>query len=231
VAPTRAGPVIVLDAAHGGTDTGARGANLVEKDVVLQFALAVRTELERQGFRVLMTRTDDSGPSYDDRVAIANTNRDAIFITFHVASNGTFGVARAYYYRFATPPSAFAPLAAVGADLQKQLPPSAPLPPALAPPAGLVLWEEAQRPYVELSHRLADSLQGELAQAFSGSPVTSTAAAVRDLRSVAAPAVAVEISSVAVSDPNSLAAMAAPLATSIVRGIVAFGPAGSTGAK
>jgi N-acetylmuramoyl-L-alanine amidase len=55
------GPVIVLDPAHGGTDPGARGQNgPIEKDVVLQFARVTRVELVRQGYRVVLTRDDDS---------------------------------------------------------------------------------------------------------------------------------------------------------------------------
>ena len=80
LAPT--GPVIVLDPAHGGTDAGARGESAVEKDVVLQLARSVRAALERQGYRVVMTRDDDSNPSYDDRAAMANTYRDAVFVSF-----------------------------------------------------------------------------------------------------------------------------------------------------
>jgi hypothetical protein len=45
---------------------------------------------------------------------------------------------------------------------------------------------------------------------------------------VAAPAVAVELSSVSVTDPNSLSAMASPLAAAIARGLQAFRSTGST---
>ena len=202
-APAHVGPVIVLDPAHGGTDTGARGAGgSVEKDVVLGFARTTRGELERQGLRVVMTRNDDSNPSYDDRAAIANAYRDAIFITIHVSSTGTFSTARAYYYRF---PSALAE--GSGSSVSP-----------------LTIWEDAQRPYVDPSHRLADAIQVQLAQRFTGSPAISTSVAVRELRSVAEPAIAVEISSVSVTDPNSLAQLAAPLAASIARGIAVFQP-------
>ena len=97
-----------------------------------------------------------------------------------------------------------------------------------APPAesSLVPWDEAQLPHVETSHHLADVLEGELAQRFSGSPITSSTAAVRGLRSVGAPAVAIEVSSVSVQDPTSLEGMAEPLATSIARGLQAFKAAG-----
>ena len=103
-APAPAGPVIVLNPAHGGTDTGARGQNAaMEKDLVLQMARGVKAELERQGFRVVMTRNDDSNPSYDDRAAIANAYSDAIFVSLHIASTGTAGTIRAYYDQLSTP--------------------------------------------------------------------------------------------------------------------------------
>ena len=206
-APTRIGPVVVLDPGHGGTDTGARGAGgAVEKDVVLTFARIARAELERQGFRVVMTRTDDSNPSYDDRAAIANALRDAVFVSLHLSSTGTLGLARVYSYRFST---------------------AAPVSPSSS---GLILWDEAQQPYAEASHRLADILQMELAQRFSGSPAVSTAVPVRELRSIAAPAVAIEMSSVSVADPRSLSAFAPPLVTAIARGLIVYRSVGSAGA-
>ncbi len=218
--PATTGPVVVLDPGHGGTDTGARGeGGAVEKDVVLEFARVVRGELESQGYHVVMTRNDDSNPSYDDRAAIANAYRDSVFISIHVSSTGTVGTARAYYDQFWNS----IPAPAAGTIGSKPAPPPSP-----GPPSGVVPWEEAQRPYVNVSHRLADILQGELVLRFSGSPIASTGIALRDLRSVEAPAVAVEISSVSVSDPNSLRAMAAPLATSIARSILAFHPVGQT---
>jgi N-acetylmuramoyl-L-alanine amidase len=210
-----AGPVIVLDPAHGGTDTGARGEAVVEKDVALQIARTVRAGLERQGYRVVMTRNDDSNPSYDDRAAVANAYREVIFISLHVASTGAPGTVRAYYAQFAAP---VAPEA-----VTTEASPKAPN----APAPRLLKWEEAQRPYLDASHRLADLIQGELAQAFSGSPPVSTGVPVRVLRSVTAPAVAVEISSVSTTTPDLLTASAAPLADAIARAIVASRPANS----
>jgi N-acetylmuramoyl-L-alanine amidase len=217
------GPVIVLDPAHGGTDPGARGASgAVEKDIVLQFARTVRAELERQGYRVVMTRNDDSNPSHDDRTALVNSHRDAIFITLHVSSTGTIGTARAYYCQLSSPLDSptTSPVVTSGSP-----------PPPTSPPPGLTMWDDAQRPYGDASHRLADVLQGQLAQLFSGSPGASTGAAVAGLRSVAAPAVAVEISSVSVPDATSLAAMTVPLATSIVKTVVLFRPVNAVAAR
>jgi N-acetylmuramoyl-L-alanine amidase len=214
-APT--GPVIVLDPAHGGTDAGARGENAVEKDVVLQLARSVRAALERQGYRVVMTRNDDSNPSYDDRAAMANTYRDAVFVSLHASSTGTAGTVRSYCMQFAAAAST-APFAAAASARP-------------APPVALVVWQEAQRPYVASSHRLADLMQGEFVQAFAGSPPYSAAVPVRALRSVTAPAVAVEISSVSAQTSDALAASGDPLGGAIARAITAFRQASSGGTK
>lgn len=222
----------MLDPAHGGTDPGARGpSGPAEKDVVLQFARATRVELVRQGYRVVLTRDDDSNPSYDDRAAIANSYHDAILITFHVSSTGTVGTARAYFYQFWSrfPHQSQAPSADTGqAASTSAQPPASPL--AISSPT-LVPWNEAQRPYADASHRLADQLQLQFTQQFQGSPSASRGVAIRGLRSVAAPAVAVEISSVAAPNGNALTSMAAPLAGSIARAIQSFRPANTAGAK
>jgi N-acetylmuramoyl-L-alanine amidase len=207
------GPMVILDPGHGGTDTGARGANgLVEKEQVLILARMIRSDLERNGYHVVLTRNDDSNPSYEDRAAIANAYRDAIFITLHVSSTGKFGTVRAYSYGF----PAVAPLPEDAAVIPAPLP--------MAHPAGLIPWEEAQRGHADASKRLADILQQQFAQKFSGSPGDSAAYAVRDLRSVAQPAVAIEISSVAVPDPNSILALGGQLAVAVVRSVQLFRP-------
>ncbi len=223
------GPVVVLDPAHGGTDTGARGENgAVEKDIVLQFARAVRAELVRQGYRVVLTRDDDSNPSYDDRAAMANSYRDAIFINLHVSSTGTVGAARVYFYQF------WAPLPPAATEASSNADKSAPQPVALtAAPAStaLIPWEEAQRPFVDMSHRLADQLQAQLATVFIGSPGISVGVSERGLRSVTAPAVSIEISSVAVPNAASLSSMAAPLGVAMGKGLQSFRSANSAGPK
>jgi N-acetylmuramoyl-L-alanine amidase len=218
-APPYTGPVIVLDAAHGGTDTGARGENgAIEKDLVLDYARMIRSELESQGFRVVMTRNDDSDPSYADRAAVANAYRNALFISLHVSSTGTFGTVHTYYYKFGSAPSR-PPVSSSAASRNGQ------------PENTLVRWDEAQAPEVNASRGLADALQAQLAQRFNGSPAAATPAPVRQLRSVDAPAVAIEISSVSVQDPNRLAALAAPLAVGVARGLQGFRPATSAAPK
>jgi N-acetylmuramoyl-L-alanine amidase len=221
-APAHTGPVIVINAAHGGTDEGARADNgLVEKNVVLIFARMLRSEFERQGYRVVMTRNDDSNPSYEDRAAVANAYRDAIFISLHVSSTGQLAATRTYSYQFSSPIAAGSPV--TGADSAGAVA----APTQSSSSSSLTVWEAAQRPYLESSHKLADALQAALTQKFAGSPGASTRFAVRELRSVAAPAIAVEVSSISVADPNSLLALGASLTATIERTVQAMRPQGS----
>ncbi len=208
---------VVLDPGHGGTDDGARGSTgAVEKDLTLALARATRIQLLPQGVRVLMTRDADVNPSFDDRAAIANAPRVAILISFHVSSTGPVGTARAYSYLFST-----------------NVPPAAAATPETAahPATRLIPWETAQQNYLDASHRFADLIQTNLAQKFPGSPAASVAFPVRDLRSVAAPAVAVELSSVTVEDPHTLDPMITSLAESVARAVAAFRPTYDAGTR
>lgn len=209
--------VVVLDAAHGGTDTGARGpSGLAEKDLVLQFATAVGASLRAQGFQVVMTRQDDTDPSFDDRATIANAQRDAIFISLHVGSTGPAGTVRTYTYLF---PAAAAAATGLASGETQGMNPIAVQP--VAPPAGFLPWRRAQEPYLAQSRKLGDLIQVELAQKFPGSPEISWSAPVYGLRSIAAPAVAVEISSIA-ADPQQLEAMTSGFADGITRAVMAY---------
>jgi len=218
-APPRPTLFVVLDPGHGGADAGAHGATgAVEKDLTLILARDTRAELQRLGFRVVMTREGDDDPSFDDRAAIANAQHSAIFISLHFSSTGQPGTVHVYSY----PSAAASPAPDAGSA-------AAPAP-AAKPANRLVPWNEAQAPYADASHRLAELTQGELAHIFPGSPVESTAFPIRILRSVAAPAIAVELSSVAVEDPHSLDNLIPPLAATIARGAAAFRPTYQPGA-
>jgi N-acetylmuramoyl-L-alanine amidase len=228
---------VVLDPGHGGADPGARGANgVVEKDVVLAYARLLRVELERDGFRVVMTRDGDQNPTFDERDAIANAQHGAIFISLHVSSTGQPGAARAYSYLFSqAPESVPASSPATSASRSTAAGPAQPQPtpmPAPAPaPPGWTIWETAQIPYEDMSRRLAGVVEVELSQKFAASSPAPGSAAVRELRSVMAPAVAVEISSVTAADEKSLEAMGPSLAIAIGRAVTTFRPLYESGAK
>ena len=79
-------PVIVIDPGHGGLDNGtqAGGGDIMEKNLVLGFGLALRDRIEKSGkYRVVMTRTDDTFIPLDDRVKIARNQSAALFVSIH----------------------------------------------------------------------------------------------------------------------------------------------------
>jgi N-acetylmuramoyl-L-alanine amidase len=79
-------PVIVIDPGHGGEDNGteAGGADVMEKNLVLSFGLALRDRIEKSGkYRVVMTRTDDRFIALADRVKVARSEAAALFISIH----------------------------------------------------------------------------------------------------------------------------------------------------
>ena len=74
---------VVIDAGHGGVDKGVVSAGLAEKDTTLQLALELRTELERRGVQVILTRASDSFVSLADRVRVASEVRPDCFVSLH----------------------------------------------------------------------------------------------------------------------------------------------------
>lgn len=81
----RTKPLIVLDPGHGGIDSGARAASgLMEKDIVLSFALKLQALLVKSGrFDVALTRTDDTYLTLEDRVTLARQNKADLFLSLH----------------------------------------------------------------------------------------------------------------------------------------------------
>lgn len=80
---------VVLDAGHGGHDTGAKGVYGYEKEFALKMVQATKTALEKRGFKVVLTRSGDTFISRTGRVAIANNTPNSIFISLHFNSGGS----------------------------------------------------------------------------------------------------------------------------------------------
>jgi N-acetylmuramoyl-L-alanine amidase len=79
-------PVVVIDPGHGGVDNGtqAGGGDIMEKNLVLGFGLALRDRIEKSGkYRVVMTRTDDTFIPLGDRVKIPRNESAALFVSIH----------------------------------------------------------------------------------------------------------------------------------------------------
>lgn len=95
---------IVVDAGHGGHDTGTIGPNgLEEKDLVLDVALKLGKLLENKlGAEVVYTRDDDTFIPLETRTAIANKEQADLFISIHANSSDdpTARGVETYYLNF-----------------------------------------------------------------------------------------------------------------------------------
>jgi N-acetylmuramoyl-L-alanine amidase len=87
---------VVLDAGHGGSDSGAVNARhgLVEEEQTLDVARRLETLLEADGHAVCMTRTGDETLSNNDRSAYANTTGAEVLVSVHM--NGSSDPATDY---------------------------------------------------------------------------------------------------------------------------------------
>jgi N-acetylmuramoyl-L-alanine amidase len=116
---------IVIDAGHGGHDTGTIGPNgLFEKDVVLDVAKRLGRLLEsRLGAEVIYTRQDDTFIPLETRTAIANRERADLFISIHANSSrdsDARGV-ETYYLNFTSSPEALEVAARENAVSEKSI--------------------------------------------------------------------------------------------------------------
>ncbi|MDR3264213.1 MAG: N-acetylmuramoyl-L-alanine amidase [Clostridiales bacterium] len=70
------GRVVVVDAGHGGRDGGVTGkvTGVRESDLNLKYAFLLKASLEKQGFKVIMTRTTEAG-LYDAAAALSEESR------------------------------------------------------------------------------------------------------------------------------------------------------------
>lgn len=80
-------PLVVLDAGHGGKDSGANFGNFLEKRVNIITALLTKKHLEELGYRVIMTRCKDIFIPLSERVEIASQVKADIFISIHFNSS------------------------------------------------------------------------------------------------------------------------------------------------
>jgi N-acetylmuramoyl-L-alanine amidase len=127
--------IVVLDAAHGGTDTGARfGDGTLEKDVTLSFSVWLRSTLSAHGVGVVTTREADGNFSSTEQAEIANGANAAACILIHATATGS-GV---HLYTSSLAPG----------PLTKFMP-----------------WQTAQSAYVAQSLKLSSEIDSALAHA------------------------------------------------------------------
>lgn len=81
------GKIIVLDAGHGDPDGGAVGAaGTVESKVNLAVAKKLRSQLEKRGFTVIMTREDENGIYSDETASIREKKKDDMHNRLKIAN-------------------------------------------------------------------------------------------------------------------------------------------------
>ncbi|MGH9470464.1 MAG: N-acetylmuramoyl-L-alanine amidase family protein, partial [Terriglobia bacterium] len=206
-------PAIVLDAGHGGSDSGARSRDgVLEKNVVAQIAAKAAAGLaSTKKYRVILTRSGDADPSIEQRTLTANTSEPAVFVTFHAGDLGDRSpVAAVYTYEQSSPP--------------------APVAPHGGPSSLFVRWNMAQQPQLTRSQQLAAIVQQRLAQIQGVTAPAQQQAPVRQLRSIAAPAVAVEVGTLAPDENAGLvnsAQFQQQIAGAIAAALQQFVPAGA----
>jgi len=82
-------PIIVLDAGHGGDDYGTNSlgtTKFYEKHLNLSTTFMVKNFLQKFGFRVLLTRIDDTFIALEDRALFANEKNSKLFVSIHFNS-------------------------------------------------------------------------------------------------------------------------------------------------
>lgn len=84
---------IFLDAGHGGSDPGAVGNGLREKDLTLDIAKRVQKYLNDNytGYTIKMSRTTDKYLTLSQRAKMANDWKADVFLSFHINAGGGTG--------------------------------------------------------------------------------------------------------------------------------------------
>ncbi len=79
------GPITraVIDAGHGGNDSGALRADVMEKDLTLDVAQRLDQILRGRGLATTLTRSGDETVSLAKRAELANQEEDCVFVSIH----------------------------------------------------------------------------------------------------------------------------------------------------
>jgi N-acetylmuramoyl-L-alanine amidase len=76
-------PVVVIDPGHGGQDSGAMFAGVLEKDLTLDIAQRVDRLLQAEGLATILTRVGDAYVSLADRAALTNRTPNCVLVSIH----------------------------------------------------------------------------------------------------------------------------------------------------
>ena len=85
-----ANPIIVLDPGHGGSDPGAVGNGLYEKNLTLDIALRTKSYMDANyPATTYLTRSTDTYLTLDQRTSFANSRGASFFVSMHINSYST----------------------------------------------------------------------------------------------------------------------------------------------
>lgn len=92
--------VVYLDPGHGGSDPGAMGNGIIEKELVLKMSLEMKSRLEVKGIKVIISRDKDVFVSLADRSKHSNIVSPDAFVSVHANSAGATSAAgiETFYY-------------------------------------------------------------------------------------------------------------------------------------
>jgi N-acetylmuramoyl-L-alanine amidase len=152
--------VVVLDPGHGGEKDGALSVEgRREKDITLQIARLLRKRLEKQGARVVLTRSEDVTVDLPRRAAIANAEEADLFVSLHLNSmpGGPGSSARGIETYFLSADATDASASAVAARENADRPRSDP-----TDTVGGILEDLEDQANLAESSRLAQAIHGAL---------------------------------------------------------------------
>lgn len=183
---------IVIDPGHGGEELGAEGsAGLYEKDIVLDLALRLKRQLQREKeLKVILTREKDINLALDERTALANHNHADLFISIHVnASKGKkVKGAETFFLSYEATDEEIRTLAALENNAagvpEKKLEGGM---------IEMILWDMAQMQYLQESSELAETIQAELNELLGIKDRGVKQAPFRVLMGATMPAVLIEV--------------------------------------
>lgn len=186
-------PLIMIDPAHGGSESGAvLNPTLLEKDVTLALARRLRLDLGARGFVAELVRDSDVNLSTDDRAAKSNAAHPALYVCLHATSeSGGIGVYTAMLAENGETNGPF------------------------------VDWNTAQFSFLPASRSAQREIAAVIQK--SGTPVHSLAAPLRPLGNMTNPAVAVELAPTKADVSQLLAAdFQQNISTALANGISQF---------
>jgi N-acetylmuramoyl-L-alanine amidase len=150
---------IVIDPGHGGKEVGAIGpGGLMEKDATLTICRKLADALEAKlHARVVLTRTDDTVVSLDQRTAVANQYHADLFLSVHMNAAVVKGAKGSETYFLSL--DASDELAKRAAETENA---AAPQQPQGSNDLKLILWDLAQNEYLKESNLFALRIQEEM---------------------------------------------------------------------